>query len=150
MFRKIPPERKFLFYGGNILAGIGFILFISVFFSKISAMGSFQNFETRVHSNMTRAVTGMIFIVVGQIISKVGSKGLAGSGIILDPEQAEKDIKPYSRMTGGIIKDVLSEAEIDLSGTLKAPQKVIKIRCQSCNELNEEDAKFCKECGQPI
>jgi hypothetical protein len=28
--------------------------------------------------------------------------------------------------------------------------EIIKIRCQNCKSLNEEDAKFCKECGHKI
>ncbi|MBI5833654.1 MAG: zinc-ribbon domain-containing protein [Armatimonadetes bacterium] len=24
------------------------------------------------------------------------------------------------------------------------------MRCQQCHALNDEDAKFCKQCGQPL
>ncbi|MBN2211735.1 MAG: zinc-ribbon domain-containing protein [Sedimentisphaerales bacterium] len=30
------------------------------------------------------------------------------------------------------------------------PEKVIMIKCRSCGKLNEEDSKFCQECGKPL
>ncbi len=29
-------------------------------------------------------------------------------------------------------------------------EQVIKIRCRACDTLNDENAKFCDQCGQPI
>ncbi|MDR0520404.1 MAG: zinc-ribbon domain-containing protein [Planctomycetaceae bacterium] len=27
---------------------------------------------------------------------------------------------------------------------------MIKIRCRACGKLNEEDSKFCQECGEKL
>lgn len=110
---------------------------------------------------------GMVLGVVGSIISNVAAKGLAGSGVILDPEKAREDLEPYARMSGGLTRDAMDEAGIPLekvgqlidrlgtggTGASGGPpaggavQKVIMIKCQSCGKLNEEDSKFCQECG---
>ena len=53
-----------------------------------------------------------------------------------------------------MINDTLEE--IDLAKSVvnnlsnKKSESVIKIRCQTCKALNDEDAKFCKECGEPL
>jgi len=31
-----------------------------------------------------------------------------------------------------------------------SPETVVKIRCRECGKLNEEDSKFCQECGKQI
>lgn len=60
------------------------------------------------------------------------------------------------RALGGMVKDALDEANIDLGGRGRDQQaaptaeKEIMIRCQSCRTLNEEDSKFCQECGRPV
>ena len=46
-----------------------------------------------------------------------------------------------------MVKDALEEANVNL-GT--KPEKVVMIKCPSCGKLNEEDSKFCQECGKQI
>ncbi|MEM6692170.1 MAG: zinc ribbon domain-containing protein, partial [Planctomycetota bacterium] len=77
----------------------------------------------------------------------VGARGLAGSGVLLDPEQAREDLEPYSRMAGGMVKDAMTEADIDLSGK---PERIIMIRCTSCDALCQESANFCQQCGAKL
>jgi hypothetical protein len=90
----------------------------------------------------------MALIIIGVIIRGIGAAGLAGSGIILDPKKAKEDLEPYARMGGGLLKDALSEAEIPLGkGEV---QRIVMVKCKSCGELNDEDAKFCKKCGQGL
>ncbi|WP_372846460.1 zinc ribbon domain-containing protein [Pontiella sp.] len=50
-------------------------------------------------------------------------------------------------MAGGMIKDVLHEADLNLGGK---PEKIIMLKCPACGTLNEENSKFCQECGQKI
>jgi ribosomal protein L40E len=79
----------------------------------------------------------------------VGQRGLAGSGIVLDPNQARDDLKPWSQMAGGMLDDALSQSET-VSKITHQKEEVIKIRCQKCGALNDEDAKYCDECGTKI
>lgn len=147
MTKQISEQRKTAYYVGAILMGIGFLLFISVFFTAAMHFGDFDNFEGQARSFMFRAVSGMLMIIAGGIIRGIGARGLAGSGVVLDPEQAREELEPYSRMAGGMVKDVLDEANINLGGK---PERVVMIKCPACGKLNEEDSKFCQECGQKI
>lgn len=148
MSRQISPERKAAYYFGMVLMIVGFILFLSVFVSSAANFGNFSNFEQRSSSAFTTAIIGMILVAVGRLIMTVGQRGAAGSGAILDPKQAREDLEPYSRQAGGMVKDALDEADIDLGS--RERETVVKVRCRSCGTLNEEDAKFCKECGAAL
>jgi len=145
MAPEISEGRKFTYYLGKALVVVGLLSFASTFFTAAMNFGDFSNFEADARSNMLRAFGGMALIVVGAVIGNIGARGLAGSGVVLDPQQAREDLEPFSRMTGGIVKDVLDEADIHLGG--KA-ERVVMIKCQACGKLNEEDSKFCQECGR--
>jgi rRNA maturation endonuclease Nob1 len=52
-------------------------------------------------------------------------------------------------MAGGMLGDALEESGV--SELLKPDsQPLVMIRCRGCQKLNEEDSKFCQECGEPI
>ncbi len=147
---KIPQERKAIYYAGLILIIVGFILFLSVFFSFASIMNNPDTMFDKGPS-FGNAIIGMIFIIIGGIVMNIGAKGAAGSGIILDPEKAREDLKPFNEAKGGMINDVISN--VDIVDKLVSPQEekqIIKIKCRSCGSLNDEDAKFCKSCGQEL
>lgn len=142
MSKQISEGRKAAFYIGRGIAVLGFLLFLSVFVS--AALGA-----PRPKSTMPiRAVSGFILMLVGGGIASIGSSGFAGSGVVLDPEQAKEDLEPYSRMAGGMVKDAMDEAQVSLGG--KQPERIIMIKCRACGKLNNEDAKFCQECGKPM
>jgi hypothetical protein len=75
----------------------------------------------------------------------VGLKGSAGSGIILSPNKAREDLKPWSKMAGGMFKDAMGETKATSKQT-----NLIKVRCRGCKTLNDEDSIFCKSCGQKV
>lgn len=146
---QIPPERKALYYGGLLLVCAGFLLFISTFITGLAHFGDFDNFQGRVRSEGFRAFGGMILMIIGTALSRIGARGWAGAGIILDPEKAREDVEPWSRMAGGVVQDALSETELlkrdkDASNS---PAPLVKVRCRNCRALNDEDAKFCDQCG---
>ncbi len=144
MAKQISNGRKTAYYVGIGLMILGGLLFASTFVTFILNFGSFDNFEGRAISGMLRAFGGMVLLVIGGILRGIGALGVAGSGVKLDPQQAKEELEPYARMTGGIIKDALDESEIKLGGT---SEKIIMIKCTACGQLNEEDSKFCQECG---
>jgi hypothetical protein len=150
MAKHISGERKAAYYLGTVLMGIGGLLFFSVFVTAAMNFGDFSNFDVNAKSSMFRAIGGMALLFVGGIIRSVGAQGLAGSGVVLDPNQARDELEPYSRMAGGMVKDALDEADVQLGGPKEAPGKVVMIRCLGCGKLNEEDSKFCQECGKKI
>ncbi|MBN2684334.1 MAG: hypothetical protein JXR40_03565 [Pontiellaceae bacterium] len=148
MAKQISDERKAAFYIGTGLMIIGGLIFASVFVTFIANFGSFDyDIGDKMKSAMIRGFGGMALLVIGGIVRGIGALGVAGSGVKLDPEQAKEELEPYSRMAGGMIKDVLNEADINLSGK---PERIIMIKCTACGKLNEEDSKFCQECGNKI
>ncbi len=144
MSKEISDERQMAFYVGTGMQIVGGLLFASTFVTSAMHFGDFTDFEARAKSEMFRALSGMALLVIGGIVRGVGARGLAGSGMILDPQRARQDLEPYSRMAGGLVKDALHEADIRLDGK---SERVVMIRCGSCGKLNDEDAKFCQECG---
>lgn len=112
------------------------------------ASGSFPKGIICVPIAFLCAFVGFGLIAAGGMMRSVAARGTAGSGLTLDPEKAREDLKPWTGMAGGMIKDVLEEADINPGGS--APRQVVMIRCPQCEKLNEEDSKFCQECGTPL
>ncbi len=159
MTRRISQGRKATYYIGGIIMVIGALMFFSTFVTFAMHFGDFDNFEDNARSNAIRAFGGMSLLILGGIIMGVGRRGLAGSGAVLDPKQAREDLEPYSRIAGGMIKDALDESGISL-GSAGRPgseavaervvERVVMIKCPACAKLNEEDSKFCQECGDKL
>ncbi|HHY87500.1 MAG TPA: SHOCT domain-containing protein [Chloroflexi bacterium] len=102
--RDVSPDRKAAYYLGMGLMGIGFLVFLSNFF--VAFGGGFPSME----GMMARALIGMGLIVFGAFLRSIGARGLAGSGVVLDPQQARRDVEPWSRMAGGMLQDAVEEA----------------------------------------
>lgn len=149
MTRGISPERRTAYNLGLVLMVIGILLFGSVFVTFAMHFGDFDNFHHVVRSSMIRAVLGMGLMIGGAVLRGIGAAGLAGSGVVLDPDQARQDLEPFSRMAGGMVKDALNEADIKV-GSPAAPQRIVVLKCRQCGKLNPEDAKFCQECGKSM
>lgn len=115
--RDVSEGRKAAYYLGMILMAAGFISFFSVFVTGAMNFGDFSNFEETSRSGFMRAVIGMGLIIGGGILRGIGARGLAGSGMVLDPQRARRDVEPWARMGGGLLKDALEEADVDLSRT---------------------------------
>jgi hypothetical protein len=147
MARHISDERKTAYYVGMGLQILGGLLFASTFVTGLMHFGDFKDFDGQARSEGFRAFGGMALLIIGGIIRGIGERGLAGSGVLLDPEKAREDLEPYSRMAGGMAKDLLEEANIKIGGE---PVKVIMVKCRLCGGLNQESAKFCQECGAKL
>jgi hypothetical protein len=150
--REISPGRQLAYYFGGAVAVLGILTFGSVFVTAAMHFGDFTNFEDRARSSMTRALLGMALIVVGGVINSIGRGGAAGSGLILDPQQARKDLEPFNRAAGGMINDALDEVDAvqSIKNLNKPAEQVVKVRCRSCGALNSENARFCDQCGKQV
>ncbi len=149
---KISKQRKITYYIGIGMVLIGFILFLSVFFVAFSIAE--DPFSEKLPP-FTNAVIGIVLIIAGTFVMKVGARGAAGAGLVLDPEKEREDMKPFHEAKGGMINDVISNIDVinDLTSSLSksaTEKEIIKVRCISCDALNDEDAKFCKSCGKEI
>jgi hypothetical protein len=114
--RQISPQRKTLYRIGQIVAGLGLLSFLSVFFSFAMHFGDFSDFEAQGRSMALRAVAGMIMMIAGGFLMTVAFGGAAGSMLNLDPEQARKDLEPWARLSGGLKREELHEMGIDIPG----------------------------------
>ena len=135
-------ERKAAFYGGNALTLIGLLLFLSFFVTVARGFGGTFPGPGAIFAPMV----GFIMMILGRFIRLVGARGLAGSGMLLDPEKAREDLQPYTRMAGGMLNDALEVAEIGRHVTSER-NRVVMLKCGECEFLNEENSKFCQECG---
>jgi hypothetical protein len=145
----ISDSRKTVYYGGMVISGIGLLVFLSNFLVIFSdngpGFGDAKGFAARI-------VVGMVMLMAGGAISRAGARGLAGSGIILDPKRARSEVEPWTRMAGGMMNDALDEVDaVKQLGQSQAPaEALVKIRCRSCQSLNEEHSKFCNQCGAQL
>lgn len=138
MTKGISSQRRTAHYLGLLLIGIGVVLF----FATIVGMAS-DSPGARPELGMV----GLVLVVIGGAVQAVGAAGLAGSGVVLDPERARRDLEPFSRMAGGMAKDALEEAGVSLG---QQPVRVVMVKCAACGHLNEEGSKFCQECGRSM
>ena len=148
--KEIAPWRKNLYYLGMGLIVIGVFLFIIPFFTVIR--GFSEPFSMGFDSGMGAMLPGIIgfgLILLGSILRGVGAKGLAGSGILLDPEKAREDLHPYTDALGGMARDAVDSFKS--AETRDDGQKAqVVVRCRNCKTLNPEDAVYCKQCGKEL
>ncbi len=145
MSRQVSAGRRTTFYLGTLIMAVGGLVFASLFVTMALIAGRDSDPETVIPSFVFRMILAMVLLLAGGALRAVGARGLAGSGVVLDPQRARRDLEPYARMAGGMVKDALDEAE--LKPAAGGPERVVMIRCPACNRLNEEDSKFCQECG---
>ena len=62
---------------------------------------------------------GTGLFVAGGVLRAVGARGIAGSGLKLDPKEAREDLKPWSRMAGGMLED--AGIHVDMGKSASAP-----------------------------
>ena len=110
--RDISSTRKEIYYTGMTFTIVGMLSFFSVFVTGCMHFGNFENFEERSRSDMTRGIGGMALMIVGGFLMNLGRHGAAGSGVVLDPKQARKDLEPWNRAAGGMANDALDEIDV--------------------------------------
>ena len=104
---KISNKRKTTYYVGLGMIILGIILFLSVFVMFAKMMGEPDLMFSK-QPPFINAVIGIILMIAGGYVTNIGAKGAAGSGLILDPDQAREDLRPFNEAKGGMISDVLS------------------------------------------
>lgn len=147
--RDVPPERKALYYAGMAVSVAGLLLFCSNFLLIASGFNDPFSMRDRMGGFAGRALGGMALIVVGRAMTNVAARGLAGSGLTLNPEQARRDLEPWTRMGGGMLADALDELPASRQADDRVVE-VVRLRCPHCRALNDEAAKFCGQCGGRI
>ena len=112
---QISENRRILYYLGLILATGGYLLSFGSIGYAVFHFSSHRFFNPQ--QIFVPFFIGMAAAIVGQVLKKIGARGVAGSGLKLDPEEAREDIKPWAHMAGGILND----AGIDLKSKNEKP-----------------------------
>lgn len=157
--KKISKERQITYYIGNGITVIGVLTFFSFFLRMASLFGGGMHspfFGGAAMPSFGAPIIGMVLIFIGQFVANIGRSGLAGSGVVLDPEQAREDLQPFNVAKGQMLNDTLGEIDVlqNLASGLAHNSNdkgnngpTIKVRCTACKALNDETAKFCSSCG---
>ena len=135
--REVSEGRKAIFVLGQVVMVLGFLSFGSVFVTTALNFGDFSDFDGQARSFALRGFGGMALIIAGQVLKGIGRAGLAGSGVVLNPERSREDLEPWSRMAGGMVKDTLDEAGISI-GSAGRSEPDFADRLRKIHALKEE------------
>ena len=132
----ISVPRKLLFYAGYFSCAAGVLLAVwSV--SAILEPASYT--PSGLGGIAMNCATAIGLWLLGLFVRRLGVRGLAGSGLVLDPARARTELEPWSRAAGGLVASALGE--------IQGPRDIIKVRCPACAVLNEESSRRCRACG---
>ena len=59
----------------------------------------------------------------------------------------DERIELYSILSPQELSEIFENIDFDEVDIKPESKEVVKVRCQSCKTLNDEDAKYCKKCG---
>ena len=149
-----PSPRSTAFYISSGVSAVGFLLFISVFFSFALNFGNFDHFDENGRSMMLCAVTGMTMMIAGGLISGFGTARRFGPLIQNHLEDAARQLStPTDPSPPRPIHCPYCNTDNDPSlmacqncGAALAHQR----HCTGCGRVAEADAKFCNHCGKAI
>ena len=148
---------------GIILLIIGISLILAGIYFAISSLNSMGDFENNNFMLFGGASAGCFF----------GGGVMIMISLMLFFRAYQREIIKYSYEEAGMALGTASERAVDGYGRIigkgteamaKGIQKaggikidvdthkeeVIKLKCQACGTLNDEDAEFCDKCGQSI
>ncbi|MDD4081302.1 MAG: zinc ribbon domain-containing protein [Eubacteriales bacterium] len=145
----ISAARKALYYTGLGLVVAGIATFLIGFVSVAVSFGRpMDMFAQGQGTSFILPFAGIVMAIIGSVLKNIGARGLAGSGVVLDPRKAREDLHPYTHAAGGMVQDAVKGFKAAAGeGT---PVEVVKVRCPNCRALNDEDARFCGQCGQAL
>ncbi|MHC4743870.1 MAG: zinc ribbon domain-containing protein [Planctomycetota bacterium] len=137
---------------GPIVGVIGLIFIIIGLVSFFSSMGSFGP-----PKYFWCAFVGGPILIVGIALTKFGYMGKVARYMAGEIAPVGKDTFNYMadgtkdgvKTLATAIGSGLGAGIAGASGAVSGGQET-KVRCHKCNELVDEDAKFCNECGVPL
>lgn len=147
--KQLAPWRKNLYYLGLVLIVLGILCVLMVFVQSIGAMNQPFMAVSDGPGFMVWGLVGFLLFATGGILRGIGERGLAGAGVILDPEKAREDLHPYTDALGGMARDAVDSFKAGQK-TEGEKQPLVMLRCRDCQALNPEEAKFCNQCGKAL
>lgn len=155
---QVSDSRKSLHAFGTILVVIGAVAAIGGAISFMSSFGSPQNMfaESFPPKGFLIAGGGVLLTGIGRGLRSLGARGIAGSGLVLDPERAAHDLAPWAHTGGKLLRDAVDASGLvtgddgDMPAGSGGAGTRVKVRCRECRTLNDEDARFCDQCGASL
>lgn len=148
--KELSKERKKKYKAGSVLMFLGGLLYLSFFldiiFLNVHDAGNPFN---EVKNMWLRALIGVILLILGGMKKARARTGLMKPNTNMDLEQDIEERKHLRKLKGKQLNDTLSKINLSKHLGIDATP-VIKIRCQDCSHLNDEEDKFCGGCGQKI
>lgn len=98
--------------------------------------------QTRTSPNIVSGAVGAIFMGIGGFLIKVA----IGMGLVANA-------KPIARWVGDVTGHGISrhgQYQAFRSGPTEQPAQKIQVRCKHCTGLNNEDARYCSQCGKEM
>jgi RNA polymerase subunit RPABC4/transcription elongation factor Spt4 len=147
--KKLDPGhnklRDFFRVTGPLVALAG-LIFVAV--GLVSFFSSFGSFEPPRH--FWCAFVGVPLLAVGMLLCKLGYMGKVIRYVAGEVAPVGKDTINY--MVEGTKDSVKTMAQAigEGLGAAGSPSAEAKVRCHKCNDLVEEDAKFCDQCGTTL
>ena len=92
-------------------------------------------------------ITGGIVLLVSTYKRNIIAYNVNTVGPIVG-EVHDDYVKPFVEESGTTIGKAYNNFKKETGNNLK--KEVIKIKCPKCGKLNEEDAKFCNNCGNML
>jgi len=140
---RIPVNRRTAYNVGTVLTVLGVIVIVGSFATLLTGFGNMSLMQGP-PAGFLWFFIGMLLTAAGAVVRRVAARGLAGSGVVLNPEQAREDLKPFTHAIGGALRDA-SEGFHE-GGPVQAATQIM-VRCSHCQALNPEEAKYCNQCG---
>ena len=145
---------------GIILLLIGISLIIAGIFFGITSLNSMgtKNFMLFGGATAGSIFGGCVCIMIALLLlirayqREIIRYGYEETGMALGTA-SKTAVDGYGRIIGqgseALASGIKSVGGIKLNVDTNKEQ-IIKIKCRACGTLNDEDAKYCDECGQPI
>jgi hypothetical protein len=133
--------RAVLRVAGPVCLALGLLLFLSVFFSFASAIGS-PDGPPNVASVFWRAPVGLVLFAIGGAMTQFGYMGVVAR--YAAAEGAPVAVDTVNAAAPAMAPAVQAVAAAARQGTQTG------LACARCRQTNAPDARFCKGCGNPL
>ncbi len=116
---------------GFSLAAVGLVVLLSACLIAVLRWGGIGKFQPNMQLVGFAAIGGIVFAGAGFVVMIIGSMGTLGAGIDMQPED---EVRKF---------DTIRER-------YTPETRELVLCCVSCRSINEQQARFCNQCGTAL